>query len=105
MKIQNHTPSFKARTTIISHNNILSGKQIARLKQIGEAIGTDKDTIYFNVRNFKKTKRVITYEAKLIKQKEELTASGDIMSNKWFLKPEKFIQDTLLGINRLLKKK
>ena len=44
MKISS-SPSFKARTTIISHNNILSKEQIANIKKIGESIGSNEDSI------------------------------------------------------------
>lgn len=104
MKISS-SPSFKARTTIISHNNILSKEQIANIKKIGESIGSNEDSIFFNVRNFKKNKIVIIYDAILKSSKEEISVDGSVMSYKWLLKPEKFIKKILTGIKNSVNKK
>lgn len=105
MKVQNNTPSFKARTTILSHNNILSAQQISELKKIGESIGNNEDSIMFNVRNFKKNKIVVAYDAKLKSSKDEVGVNGSIMSHKWLLKPEKFIKKFMTGIKNSVNKK
>ncbi len=97
MKTQNIT-SFKARTTILSHNNILSPEQIARLKEMGEAIGTDGDSICFNLRNFKKNRIVVACDAKLNSTKKDITINSSIMLHKWFFKPEKYIKKVLTDI-------
>ena len=101
MKIQN-TPSFKAKTNILSHNNILSAEKISRLKKIGEAIGTNEDSIYFNIRNFKKNKIVILHETKLKLPQKDIEITTSVMSHKWLLKPEKYIEKILTGINNIV---
>lgn len=103
MKIQNSTPSFKARTTILSHNNILSAEQILRLKKMGESIGNNDDSIWFNVRNFKKNKIVVAYDVDIKSAKDKVSVEGSIMSNKWLLKPENFIKKILTGVGNLIK--
>ncbi len=101
MKIQN-TPSFKAKTNILSHNNILSAEKISRLKKIGESIGTNEDSIYFNIRNFKKNKIVILQETKLKLPQKDIEITTSVMSHKWLLKPEKYIEKILTGINNIV---
>ena len=105
MKVQNNSPAFKAKTTILSHNNILSGEEIAQLKKIGESIGNKEDSIRFNVRNFKKNRIIVTYDAKLNSTKDNISVNGSIMLHKWLLKPAKFIKKIMTGIKNSVNKK
>ena len=101
-KISN-SPSFKAKTTIHSHN-ILSAKQMESLSELGESIGSNEDSIYFNVRNVKKNKIAISHEAKLIKGEFEITAKAFVVNYKWLIKPEKYIKNIMRLIKLFLKK-
>ncbi len=103
MKIQS-TPSFKAKTTILSHNNILSDKQISRLKKMGESIGTNEDSIHFNVRNFKKNRIVVAYSAKLKTNKGDVERDFSLMTYKKLINPESFIEKIMTGIKNLVNK-
>ena len=51
-KMSCSSPDFKANTTIKVSNNILSKEDTKILTKMGQKIGTNMDSINFNVRNY-----------------------------------------------------
>ena len=95
------TPSFKAKTIIHSHNNLLSTEQIKYLVKLGDSIGNIEDSIYFNVRNFKKNRIIIAHESKLKSKKEEINSKSFLVGYKWLIKPEKYIKMVINNLKNL----
>ena len=105
MQILKKTPSFKANTTILSHNGLLNKKQICSLKKIGESIGTPNDSIYFNVREFKKNRILIAHRANFENEKNAISVNSFLMRYKFLFKPETYINNAMNRLKKMIEKK